>query len=311
LAAVLVLVTALGGCARPQVVNSDLGVAGDAARGGPYGVPCDASSGVATTSLPPEQPLTDGATLTLATRCILTTERVPGDGEWSVRQDQQATTGLDALAAALRLPSQENTAALPCPLIGYAPIVITVTEDGGRRFRPRIPHQACGAPRTEVTDAITALPWTTTTSTRLAQARTELEVTSGCSGMRKPIIAMMAPQGPGRTQRSTVDATARQLRVCRYKVGDAEMGLVGGVMLHAGVLVGASTLQPDQAQQLLAAVEAAPPAGPCATPESPFAEIDDNTLELTVELGGCYRALAAVDNGLRQLDGALVTRLLG
>ena len=27
--------------------------------------------------------------------------------------------------------------------------------------------------------------------------------------------------------------------------------------------------------------------------------------------GGCYRALAAVDNGLRQLDGALVTRLLG
>src|SRR5689334_3554495 len=45
-------------------------------------------------SPPPQAALPADAVLTLATRCIFGTERVPGDGEWQTREDQQATTGL-------------------------------------------------------------------------------------------------------------------------------------------------------------------------------------------------------------------------
>jgi hypothetical protein len=216
-----------------------------------------------------------------------------------------------ALAEALRLPSEQAGPNLMCPAIAYAPIIISVTDDRGRPFQPAIPTMACGAPRREVTDAITAMPWITVETTRTHQVRSELELTSGCSGTWKPVIAIAAIEhGAGN---STVDTTAREMRVCRYDVGtQPSLDMGGGITLHDGVLASASTLDADRAGELLAAIAAAPPAADCLLAESPFAVLySDNGPWLTIELGGCYRALTDNGSDLRQLDAEVVAGLLG
>jgi len=315
LAAVLMVVAALAGCATPVETVGGPGTVG--LDDVPYGQSCDSDSpDLPESSLPPEESLADGAHLTLATRCVFTTETVPGDGEWSVRQDQQATSGLDALAAALRLPSGQPGGGAVCPAIGYVPIVITVTDDTGRSFRPAIPHEACGAPLKAATDAIAALPWTTTARTRVQQVRTELEVTSGCPGAYKPVVAMAAAEALGPGTPSIVDTTGREQRACRYEpdLDDDMLDMSSGVGLHVGRLTAASTVDAAIAHDLLVAVAAARAAGP-GCPEAPYVVLSGKSgggPGLTVEVGGCYRVLYDGDGGyVRQLDAGTVSRLLG
>jgi hypothetical protein len=67
--------------------------------------------------------------------------------------------------------------------------------------------------------------------------------------------------------------------------------------------------------ELLQAVAKAPRVtGACAQPEAPFAvvhPVDGSAPWITVERGGCFRALIDGENYLRQLDPALVSRLIG
>ena len=75
---------------------------------------------------------------------------MPGDGVWLARVEQQATTGLDALADALRQPDDDNPLGQPvaCWQPGQnGPIIISVTDSGGRQTYPHVPRAACGAPQ--------------------------------------------------------------------------------------------------------------------------------------------------------------------
>jgi hypothetical protein len=254
-----------------------------------------------------------------ATRCINRIEHVPGDGEWEIRYEQEATIGLEALATALRLPDvpvtdQPDSALVedvPCDT-ATAPIVITLTDSTGRRYVPRIPHK-CGDPLPAVIDAIKALAWTDTATRPLARLRSELAVTSGCEDEWKPAIGAAAAGLPGEPAEE-LDPTPRPLLACRYEIRfDQPIPFTDGITLHGAELVGASTVDASAAAELLTAVLAAPPAGACEPDEVSFAVVrpaDVPAPWVAVELEGCYRATIGFEGQLRQLDAALVTRLL-
>ncbi len=322
LAALGVLVTALAGCATPT--SADPGVeplidgVNDAIGSirADLGSDCESGGGPAA-SVPSLIPLPADAVLISATRCLYEAAIVPGDGEWLMRIEQQAISGLETLAAALRLPNEPTADGQACRAIGYIQIVITVTDTAGQQIHPKVPETACGAPLEATTDAIAALPWTTVATTKAARSRSELEVSSGCSSSWKPVIALTAAEGSG-SQTWPVDTTARPLRVCRY---DLDPGPANAIQVNdatsyrLGVLVSASTLDAAAAGPLLTALSAAPRAvGQCSQPEHPFAVVstpDGAGTWAAIELGGCYRALLDGENYVRQLDAPTVAPLLG
>jgi hypothetical protein len=311
-AAIAVAVGALAaaGCAQPFGPGASPAAAADYFDG-PYGDACESTVPFAE-STPPTEPLPADAELVSATRCIHETERVPGDGEWIVRIDQEATTGLDALATALATPSETAGPAQACSLMAYAPIIITVADATGRQFHPAIPTTACGAPMKVATDAIVALPWTTVARTRVAPARSELEITSGCPSGYKAMAALVAAEGTGGAQRFPLDTTPRPLSVCRFAVPPEAAEAAARGELYTGDLVAASTLDSAAASELLTAVDDAPSGAAECTEPSSFVVINEahgRGLELTVEVDGCYRALVGSD--VRQLEPGLVTRVLG
>jgi hypothetical protein len=324
LAVLGILLTVATGCARPGsgVVGVDPGSA-DGEHGTALGSPAMAGLGVDCDSVPDRfdqgpalTPLPADAVLVAASRCLYETQQFPGDGEWMMRIEQTAESGLAALAAALRLPSQTSDGSEACDLIKYGPVIITVTDGRGRQLHPEVPETACGAPLPAAVDAITALPWTTVATTKARQTRSELEVSSGCSGGYKPVIALIAAENLGtEVAKTAIDATPRPLSVCRYALDPDPANVISldnGPALKMGVLVSASTLDSAGAGKLLAEVAAAPRASPCSQPQSPFAVVhptDGSAPWIYVELGGCNRALNDVNNSLRQLDASVVSLL--
>ncbi len=317
------LVAGLAGCAQPitSVDRADPmpgAGAGDSIGDYPGGAGADCESDGMTVVTPrPLTPLPADAVLVSARRCLYQAEVVPGDGEWLMRVEQRASSGLDALAAALRLPSEEKSSATACLAIGYVPIVITVSDTAGRAIQPEVPQSACGAPLKAAVDAIAALPWTTVATTKARQIRSELEVSSGCAGAYKPVIPLTAAEGSG-TQTQKVDATARSLRVCRFDLDPDPANVItlsNGTPFRMGVLKSVSTLDSNAGGLLLTALASAPRAvGTCAHPEQPFAVIDPTDgsgPNVMIELGGCYRASLDGENYVRQLDAATVAPLLG
>jgi len=285
---------------------------------GPYGQDCDTdpwepqdSSGDA--SAPVMTLLPKDAVLTSVTRCFYDFQIVPGDGEWEVRTEQTATTGLDRLANALRWKSGTATPGQYCNLIGYSPTIITVTDTTGRTMHPLVPQTACGAPMGAVVDVMNSLPWTTVSTTMIRQTSTELEVTSNCPGQYKPEVALAADSS-GHTM-SRVDTTPQAMSICRYDLDtDPDNTVsVGGSAHSSGVLTSAGSLDAKAGGEFLAAVADAWPADDCDKPDAPFAVVagqDGHGPTVTVELGGCYRALLDGDTMLRQLNQKTVDILL-
>jgi hypothetical protein len=252
------------------------------------------------------------AVLVSASRCLFESQLIPGEGEWSMRVEQEASGGLEALATALRIPNEPSAPGQACPAIGYVPIIITVTDASGRRIQPKVPETACGAPKAEAVDAIAALQWTTIATSKARQIRSELEVTSGCAGSWKPMIALTAIEGSG-NQTMSVDTSPRPLQVCRFQPDSDPTNIItlnDGRPYRIGVLASASTVDAVAGGRLLEAVASAPHAtNACATQEQPFAIVypsDGSGPTLTIELGGCHRALIDGENWLRQLDAATV-----
>lgn len=321
LAGVAALLALVAGCTPRDISTGDVrldgptdGIAWNAME---LGIPCDDGP------YPQwDDPPAADVVVVRATRCISRIEHVPGEGEWEVRHEQEATTGLEAYAATLRLPDEpvETVTQEPDDWAGerlncdqaIAPIVITLTDRAGRQYVPRIPHQ-CGTPLPAVLDAIAALTWTDTATRPLRQLRTELSVTSGCEDWWKPTIGYIATGGQGEPAPKP-DTTPRPLLVCRYEIRfDNPVEFNDEWILHAGELVSASTLDAAAAAELLTAVVAAPPAASCEPDEASFAIVRLTEVPapwVAVELEGCYRAAIGFEDHLRQLDPALVTRML-
>ncbi len=261
-----------------------------------------------------------------AQRCVVTTVVEPGDGEWQVRVDQEATTGLAALVTALQRPPSpaaapqrpSPSAGARCPAIAYAPIDLTLTDVHGVTITPAIPRDACGQPAADVRRAVEALPWTTTAQTKIRQVRGQLEVASGCPGRFKPVVAFngASTDHAGRASGPWLTGASSSLRVCRYVLDPASTVSIGGpTPSYGGRLDTVGTLTGEPLTRLLTMFDAAPDAAPgaCTAPQAPFAVVmpaEGSGAWLAVELGGCYRATD--DRGrLRQLDADAAGLLAG
>jgi hypothetical protein len=317
------LLTAIGACARGGGSSDALGGGGTVhASTDPAGlgtsctdpgfapVPRPSASG------PTPQPLPTDFVPVSASRCEFSFAIVPGDGEWQMRAEQQADSRLEALVAALRQPSEDNSKAI-CPAIGMVPVVITLTDAHGRKVVPALPHQACGMPLPSVVQAIRELPWRPVSQTKVRQTRSQLEIDSGCAGEYKPVIAIEAAEDSTRSPNAAPFNPAKPpttLEVCRYRLDPN--GTISGsnpsVAFQTGVLSSAATLSGATLRRFVTAVHAAPPVTTrCDQPQAPFAVVSVKGGAgpyLMVELSGCYR----VDDGndtLRQLDAATVALL--
>ncbi len=222
--AVGLLLAVVAGCARPERpgvgtpgFGDNAGGASDSLGAAPAGMDCDSDGVIQSDTGPVLAPLPTDSMLISVSRCLFEMQPVPGDGEWMFRIEQRAESGLDALASALRLPSQTADPNQGCLAIGYVPIILTVTDDKGRQLHPSVPQTGCGAPQQAAVDAINALPWTTVGTTKTRQVRSELEVSSGCSGSFKPVIPLVAAEGSG-SQTTTLDTSLGSLGVCRYEL---------------------------------------------------------------------------------------------
>jgi hypothetical protein len=265
---------------------------------------------------PTPQPLPRGFVPVSAARCEFSLVTVPGDGEWQVRDEQRADSGLDVLVAALHQPSQDN-AKVNCAAVGTVPVVITLTDALGRKVVPALPHQACGLPLQSVVQAIQQLPWRSVSRKKVHQTRSRLETESGCSGGYKPMIAIEADEGSARSSNAAPFDRGQPptaLEVCRYRLDPTNTlsGANPSVTFKMGVLSSAATMSGATLNRFVTSVNAAPPVTThCEQPQTPFAVVsakDGAGPYLMVELSGCYRA----DDGngtLRQLDQDTVALL--
>lgn len=302
----VMMLTGLNGCA-----NTNQDFTGDIS--GSHGQNCNGDPWSDDIN-PPLAPLPKNVVLTQATRCIYDTQGVPGDGVWQVLIEQVTTSGLDELAKALRLPSQPvGRGDLSCPAIAVAPVVITVTDKSGNQYHPKVPQSACGFPLAVVTGVIDGLGWLTTSTTKLEQIQTELSISSMCPDQWKPEIALFGDRQD--TARGEVDATPGPLVACRYDLDNDPENTVtddNGVAHREGRLSQVSYVDDAAGGVFLSAVKFAPLARPCDQPDQPFAVVQqavNPTSYVSVELGGCYRALVGGDTLLRQLDQQTVDAL--
>lgn len=315
------------GCGRLAGAGTDGGAGGSigsqpAMDTGPAGVSCtdlgmltDPGASPAPSPTVSPVPLPAGFVPVAATRCLVKFETVPGDGEWMTKVEQRAEGDLSAVAAELRRPDVTDPPGTTCTLIGYIPTIITLIDATGATTVPTIPHAACGAPMTSVLEAIGDLPWQTESETRVHRVQSELEVTSGCSGSYKPVIALTGAEGGGPTPviGPVFPAMPAALLVCRYELSSEETMEVAGTKVGLGKLTTAASIDGATMTAFVQALDAAPAAPRCTQPPAPFAEVhaeEDRGRSIVVELGGCYRFMDAL-GGLRQLDAATVAALQG
>jgi len=299
----------LGGCLGQPVGGYPDGV-GPPVRGvvSADGVSCGAPesmSAAATQTLPVEfVPVS-------ASRCVLGIETVAGDGEWYLLREQEARGDLSELTSELRRPDEKATGDVACPAIAVGQTVITLVDIAGRSIVPSIPQTACHTAIPSVLTAIRALPWQTVHTSKVRQLRTELDVSSNCSKIVKPMTDITALD---RRPQSTVTTslvfpvTPSALQVCRYDLDPNDVFTDRGARLMMGVLVGAAILKGQALTEAVAAMNAAPPAiaGACTLPQAPFAVLypadGPGGPFVTVELGGCHRMVEDSSLHLRQLD---------
>jgi hypothetical protein len=320
LAAVAVMAMVATGCGRLVGAGDSIG-SEPGMDTGPVGVSCadlglpaDPGASPAPSPTVTQVPLPAGFVPVAATRCLVRYENVPGDGEWITRVEQRAEGDLSAVAAELRRPDVTDPPGTACPAIGYLPTIITLIDATGATTVPTIPHAGCGAPMRSVLRAIDDLPWQTGSETRVRRVRSELEVTSGCNGSYKPVIALVAAEsgGPAPVIGPVFATMPGALQVCRYELSAHETLEVAGTSVGLGVLTSASTIDGATMTAFVQALATAPAAArPCTQPPAPFAEVhpkDERGRTIAVELGGCYRFMDPL-GGLRQLDAATVAAL--
>lgn len=312
-----VLVVAAAGCARArQQGGTGIGLSSVGRAPAGTGVPCsdpDPTAEPQGPSAPPgPEPLAADFVPVSASRCTVVVKPVPGDGEWQMRDEQEAAGPFDALVRALRAPSERSGAQGSCSAIGMLPIVITLTDARGRTTVPAIPHDTCGLPTQAALHAIAALPWKTVKETKVRQARSQLEIDSGCPGQYKPVIAIEAATGQRTTDTGPLfpGTPPSTLQVCRYALDPtSSIDVTGSGTLAGGRLTTATTLTGASVARLVAGLNATPPAAAhCDQPQAPFAILAGTSV--VIEIGGCNRATGAA-GGLRQVDPATAAILAG
>jgi hypothetical protein len=140
----------------------------------------------------------------------------------------------------------------------------------------------------------------------------------GCKYQSTQVVAETVAQSPDQSAPLQLDdLPAAPLLACRYDPHNPEVGGPAPA-IWTGTLTDAVISHDTLAvRTLMAQINAAPSAtGPCGYPQSRFATLttfhQDLLTEITVELGGCYRAVVNTDpHHVRQLDAGAVALLLG
>ena len=239
-------------------------------------------------------------------RCVGDTQRIPGQGEWQVRIEEQAGAGAPALAAALRLPDLPPSGQM-CLAYLDAPSDLWAVDASGRAVLVREPVDGCGHVRPEVKSALEHAGWRETGRRRLVQTVPQAAIDTRCDPAWKDMAAVEARQAaadgttpPAGTADSLAKAVAGNL--CVYAIDDRET--------PAGTFVSGRPLRRAAWGAVVEAMDAAPRAdGACTTVGSRFALVMTPGWEPAyVELDGCRRVLLP-GGGFRRATPALV-RLL-
>jgi hypothetical protein len=256
--------------------------------------------------------LPDDFVPTAVIECVVASKPFAGEGVWSVMQERQARSGIEALVTAMRLPSQPTPAQQACdaslvvvPWFGFL--------DANRRWlRVDVPRDSCGKPLGAVLTALGALTFTTLHETRLHQdltpdqATLESEATAlGCTTQFKDMIAIVdADPGQPQTDAGSVLVDGRQpTALCRFSAGKDSDGMP--------MLTFVAGQRPTAAQgaALAAGLEAGGPVRPCSTIHTSvvglFTAANDWVL---VELDGCHRTYGG-STQWRQAAPALLAAL--
>jgi hypothetical protein len=237
-------------------------------------------------------------------RCRVDVESVRGDGQWQVRLEETAVSGVGALVAAVRLPDLPRTDGA-CPAIGQVAPDVWAVDAAGRAVRFRWPVDGCGLIRTEAMTALEAVRWRTAAFKRLQQVASQAALDSGCEMQWKEMAAIEATSGIRHAAGDLSGLSALSAgKVCVYRITDRQTP--GGTFAAGSRLTGPAwrRLASD-----LAVAPADDAASTCSTVGSRFAVVEPGTAqEAYVELDGCRRILAP-QGGFRASTDAVVADL--
>jgi hypothetical protein len=214
---------------------------------------------------------------------------------------------IDALVAALRLPSEKPTNGA-CTAEAVVIPWIALLDDSGRWVHPGTPLDGCRKPRKEVLAALDQLHLT---GSEAPPAPTP-SAAAGCTSMWADMVwvAGESNNGSGTPDAlSTTDDTS--VRVCIYAIpaGQRGSGKPGGE------LESARTLTPSQWALVKRDLSSAAPATPCRTPATRFAVVHSQKFaKIYVESDGCHRALidsASGPGALRKASPQVSAALFG
>jgi len=231
------------------------------------------------------------------------TQRVPGKGEWQVRTERTAVSGIDELVAALRLPDEPEVPGVACAAYADGVPELWVVDDTGHAVLARWPVDGCAHVRIEAKQALGAVTWRDTGRRLVRQVAPQAALDAGCEVAVKDVAAIERGS-PNRNRRAgSFDAldVATSARVCIYR---AEGSTLQGTFVHGW------TLRRAAWSRLVAELKRTPPApAGCTRPDSRFAWIllGDKGM-VAVELDGC-RTILAPDDGLRQATPAVLEAL--
>ncbi len=167
-------------------------------------------------------------------QCDVVSKPFAGEGVWSVLQEREAGWGIDALVAAMRLPSQPTPAVWGCDDVLVVVPWFGFLDASGRLLRVDVPRDACGKPLPAVLNAFRALAFTTIHETRLHQEQTpeqaalEARATAlGCVSQFKDMIAITEgdPGQPSTVQRPVLGAGQVPTVICRYAAAADAQGM--------------------------------------------------------------------------------------
>ncbi|TDC40042.1 hypothetical protein E1211_02045 [Micromonospora sp. 15K316] len=238
--------------------------------------------------------LDDGFTPVAVVVCGQETQQRPDGGQDRVLTERRAEE-VDGLTAALRLADEPPTNGLCTRELSVAPWLVLVDADG-RWVRPGLPLDRCGKLRSEVRDALAALPMTTVSTRTVAELVSAEAAAAGCSQDWKDTIALETETtvNPG-VPREALPAplpTGRQIRLCVYEVRKSEPGT--GSFVHGTVLT------PQRSAAIGRALREAGPVRVCTEQASRFALLWATTGEdpqTYVELDGCHRVMVVRGDG--------------
>ena len=240
----------------------------------------------------------DFAPVTVAS-CSVESERVAGQGEWSVLVEKRASTDIAALVTAMRRPDETKTAG-PCRLNLDLDPEVWFLDATGRAVLPGWPRDSCNHLTASSTQALEALHWTVAARVRIAQSIPQAVIDAGCTTTWKYLFALTTP---GSKAGSFADlAHASNLHLCAYRRSSDDP--------MRGDFTSGHAIEASAWAALKAALEAATvPAASCGGQATRFAVLNASSGSSTeIELDGCRRILTP-DNGLRQATPELIAML--